>query len=107
MSADLVVRDVTIVDTRDGSFSPGMAIVIENGSIAKITPAASIGEGAGVVDGLGAFAVPGYNDAHAHPLNAPDAQDGLAVMLANGITGFRQMSGTPDLLAARREGRLM
>jgi imidazolonepropionase-like amidohydrolase len=28
-------------------------------------------------------------------------------MLANGITGFRQMSGTPALLEARREGRLM
>ena len=107
MSADLVLRDVTVVDTRDGSFSSGRAIVIENGSIAKIDAAASIGDRDGVIDGLGAFAVPGYNDAHAHPLNAPDAQDGLTLMLANGITGFRQMSGTPELLAARRDGRLM
>jgi hypothetical protein len=107
MSENLVLRDVTIVDTRDGSFAPGMAIVIENGSIVKIESAANIGDGAGVIDANGAFAVPGYNDAHAHPLNAPDAQDGLTLMLANGITGFRQMSGTPELLAARREGRLM
>jgi imidazolonepropionase-like amidohydrolase len=28
-------------------------------------------------------------------------------MLANGITGFRQMSGTPETLAARRAGTLM
>jgi imidazolonepropionase-like amidohydrolase len=108
MSAHLVLRGVTIVDTRDGSLAPDMAIVIENGSITRVAPANSIGaDAARVLDGRGAFAVPGYNDAHAHPLNAPDAQDGLAVMLANGITGFRQMSGTPELLEARREGRLM
>ena len=107
MSADLILRGVTIVDTRDGSLAPDMAIVIENGSIAKVASAASIGDASGVIDARGTFAVPGYNDAHAHPLNAPDAQDGLAVMLANGITGFRQMSGTPELLSARSEGRLM
>jgi Amidohydrolase family len=107
MSTDLILRGVTIVDTRDGSLAPDMAIVIENGTIANIAAASGIGDGAAVVDVRGSFAVPGYNDAHAHPLNAPDATDGLTLMLANGITGFRQMSGTPELLAARREGRLM
>jgi len=108
MNADLVLHGVTIVDTRDGSLAPDMAIVIENGTIANIAAASSIGaNGAAVIDARGTFAVPGYNDAHAHPLNEPDPQDGLTLMLANGLTGFRQMSGTPALLEARREGRLM
>ena len=42
---------------------------------------------------------------HSHALNDNDP-DELALMLANGITGFRQMSGSPALLDLRRSGKL-
>jgi hypothetical protein len=44
---------------------------------------------------------------HAHPLNPGSPEGGLQLMLANGITGFRQMSGSPELLARRRAGNFM
>jgi hypothetical protein len=103
VTAPLVLNGVTIVDTRDGSLTPGMSIAIEGGKIARI--AAPAGDGG--VDARGTFAVPGYNDFHCHPLNAADPEGSLALMLANGITGFRQMNGTPELLEARRLGKLM
>ena len=44
---------------------------------------------------------------HAHPLNGktPDTR-ALALMLAHGVTGFRQMAGSPQLLQDRRNGSL-
>ena len=108
MSATLVLDGVTIVDTahRQQPRQRNTAVVvIEGGTIAKIAPAGTFG--AGAADARGTFVVPGYVDAHAHPMNPPDPQDGLALMLAHGITGFRQMSGTPEMLAKRAGGTLM
>ncbi|MGA2391867.1 MAG: amidohydrolase family protein [Candidatus Lustribacter sp.] len=104
MSADLVLDGVTIVDTDDGSLTPDLTVVITGGTIARI---AHGNAAKGAVDARGTFVVPGYNDFHAHPLNQPDPQDGMALMLSLGITGFRQLSGTPELLAARHAGTLL
>jgi hypothetical protein len=54
----------------------------------------------------GKFVVPGYNDMHSHALNLADPSGSSALMLAEGITGFRQMSGSPALLKKRREDAL-
>jgi hypothetical protein len=44
---------------------------------------------------------------HAHALNDPGQVAGAyALMLANGVTGFRQMSGSQKLLRDPRAGRL-
>jgi hypothetical protein len=43
---------------------------------------------------------------HSHALIAECPGLLLATMLAEGVTGFRQMSGTPKLQKARDEGRL-
>lgn len=102
-----LLDNVNVVDTRTGRVTRGRAILIEGGRIVRVGPARSMNT-AGIrrVDGGGAFVVPGYNDMHAHPLNDPDPRLNLQLMLANGITGYRQMSGVPPLLAARRAGRL-
>lgn len=107
-SPTLVLDGVTVVDVKDGRLSPGMSVVMADGKILRIAPTASLrlhGD-AQRVDAGGKFVVPGYLDMHAHPLNAPDPRPTLKLMLANGITGYRQMSGSPELLRARREGKL-
>ena len=107
-SGKLLLAGVTIVDTRDGTLSPGMAVLTDRGFIVSIT-AAGVQEtvtGAQVIDAQGKFLVPGFNDYHAHPLGPDDPSGALALMLANGITGFRQMSGSPEMLKERRERRL-
>jgi imidazolonepropionase-like amidohydrolase len=105
----LVLSGVTIVDTHNGKLTPDMAIVIASGKIVKIVRAGSLAanSAAKVVDARGKFVVPGYLDMHSHALTSNDPDDALTLMVANGITGYRQMSGAPELLAARRAGKLL
>lgn len=105
-AADLVIRNVTIVNVRDGSLAPDMAVVITGDRIESLAPAASVTQDPDVrqVDGQGRFLVPGYNDMHTHHLNSPSPQTSLPLLLAHGVTGFRQMAGTTELLANRAAG---
>jgi imidazolonepropionase-like amidohydrolase len=103
---DLVIADVTVVDVRTGTLEPGMTIVVDDGRIVEVAPAgaAAVGGAAKRVAGTGRYVVPGFNDLHAHPLQG-DAERNLTMMLAHGITGFRQMAGTDVLLDERKRGR--
>ena len=107
-SGKLLLNGVSIVDTRDGSIQDDMSVLMGQGKIVSIAPRGTIAADAAVqsVDARGKFIVPGYNDMHAHPLGSDDPSATLALMLANGITGFRQMSGSPELLRERREHTL-
>jgi hypothetical protein len=99
------IADVTVVDPRDGSHTAHQDIHVTGGSITAVTATVDDSE-LDTVDGRARYVVPGYLDMHAHPLNLPDPRDALALMLAFGVTGYRQMSGTPELLKRRRAGRL-
>jgi imidazolonepropionase-like amidohydrolase len=106
-TGEFVLRDVTVVDVTDGSRTGGQDIRIADGTITRIGATGQHPADVTVVEGNGAFVVPGYVDSHAHPLNDPGQVAGAyALMLANGIVGFRQMSGSPELLKDRRDGRL-
>ena len=97
-----VLTDVTVVNTRDGSLTPGMAVVVDNGRIVKIASAGSVhtAGAAQAIDASGKYVVPGYLDMHAHVVNRADLPvTPWPLLIANGITGFRQMSGSPELLA--------
>jgi hypothetical protein len=82
--------------------------VIGHGRIRAITPAGRPPRpGEQIVDLHGAYVAPGLMDMHAHPLDSVDPAGSLQLMLAEGVTGVRQMSGSPELLKRRREGRLL
>ncbi|WP_293882124.1 amidohydrolase family protein [Sphingomonas sp.] len=106
LAQSLVIDRVTIVDVSTGKLTGNRAIVIADGKIARIAATGTVKGGGRHVDGKGAFVVPGYNDMHAHNLNTESPETSLPVMLASGITGFRQMAGAPPLLAARAKGTL-
>ncbi|MEV7630314.1 amidohydrolase family protein [Actinoplanes sp. NPDC089786] len=89
------LADVAVVDPRDGSITPHQDIHFSAGRIASIGSTASPG------GGRTRFVVPGFVDMHAHPLNLADPTPALRLMLSFGITGYRQMSGTPALLRNR------
>jgi hypothetical protein len=99
---------VTVVDPHDGKLTPGMSILMDKGRIVGVTPtdATPNDPSSPTVNATGKFVVPGYNDMHAHMLGSDDHSGTLALMLASGITGFRQMSGSPELLKERREQTL-
>lgn len=104
----LQLRGVTIVDTHTGKLMPHVDILMDEGRIVGITPTPAIWRHSSVrtIDATGKFAVPGYNDMHVHVLDQENSSALLALMLADGITGFRQMSGSPELLDERRNGTL-
>lgn len=104
----LVIDRVTVVDVRTGRLLRDRAVVIQDDRIVRVARAGVRVTGtARRVDGAGRFVTPGFNDMHAHNLNADSPETSLPLMLASGITGFRQMVGAPPLLAARAAGRPM
>ena len=104
----IIVDHVAVIDTATGRSIAGRAVVVADGRIVAIVPSGSVtGSGsARYVEGRGRFVVPGYLDMHAHPLDSVGERDDLDLMLANGITGFRQMSGAAATLARRKAGPL-
>ncbi|HEY1503880.1 MAG TPA: amidohydrolase family protein [Stellaceae bacterium] len=105
----LVLNGVTIVDTQSGKLTRNQSVAIDGGKITQIGRAGSIKGGANTktVDARGKYLVPGYLDMHVHSLNEPDSTASFELMLADGVTGVRQMSGSPELLQMRRDGQLI
>ena len=73
--ADLVIRGVTVVSTRDGSLQAHQDVAISGDRIVSVGPASPDGvpRDASVVDADGKYLVPGFNDMHAHMLSRPAA----------------------------------
>ncbi len=110
-SPQLILTHVSVIDSTANAVRPDQSVVIINGRIAAVGPSARIkpARDARIVDGQGKFLVPGLWDMHVHiaGLNADPAwskQVLLPLLLANGITGVRDMGGDLDtLLAWKRE----
>lgn len=66
LAADLLIRDVTLVDGTGAPPLPGVSVRVRDGRIASITAGADAARGAEVVDGRGRFLVPGLIDTHVH-----------------------------------------
>lgn len=103
-----VIADVTVVDVAAGRLLAHRDVRIAGDRIAAVTEHdRSLPASDQVIDGAGRFLVPAFVDAHAHPLNHPDEVDGpYALMLAAGVCGYRQMSGSDDVLHRRAAGTL-
>ncbi|WP_306359838.1 amidohydrolase family protein [Nocardia sp. CC227C] len=107
-ASPILIDDVTVVDPQDGVRSARMSILVGDGRIRSVAPAGTIPveNGVRVVVGTGRFAVPGFNDMHTHALQAERPALALATMLAEGVTGIRQMEGSAQMLRYRAEQRL-
>jgi len=100
LPADLVVRDVSVLDVESGDWASDRSIFIAGGDIIAMpssdTPAP---EGAEVVDGRGSWVIPGLWDAHVHSVS--NRAWHFPLMLAHGVTGVRNMhTSEPDPWAA-------
>ena len=101
ISGGILISNVTVVDTRDGTLRSAQAIHIDGGRIRRIAPNAVLRVGSGVrtVDGSGKFAVPGFLDMHTHAMVAADRSPSYwPLLIANGVTGVREMAGSPELI---------
>ena len=107
-AGSMLLRGAHIVDTRDGSLSRDFDVFINDGVIAKVGPTGTLNvESSTEIDARSKFLVPGYLDMHTHIFNAGD-DAGMAadLMLAHGITGFREMASTASVRRKRDDGKL-
>lgn len=105
-SYKLLLNNLTIVDVRTGNLIPNVSILSSGGKIIDIAPAGSIqvDEDTQIVDANGKYAVPGYLNMHMHVIGEEHTSETMDLLLANGVTGFRQMSGSAELLKEWRSG---
>jgi len=105
---DLILSGVTVVDTASGKLTPNMTIVINDGVITSVSPEPAPDSSKLRIklriDATGKFLVPGYLDMHAHTLQSKSLKGDLSLMLANGITGFRQMAGSAAMIRQVKAG---
>ena len=96
-----------MVDVQDGAVACDVDVTVRGERIVAVIFHRAAWPGSRQLRDLkGAYVVPGFLDMHADHLNSADPTGSLELMLANGITGVRQTSDSPDLLRRRREGRL-
>jgi imidazolonepropionase-like amidohydrolase len=94
MDRERILRNQTVI-VRDG-------VIAEIGDAKKV----KVPRGAQAIDGKGKFLIPGLTDMHVHLFSDdefPDAlaEDELKIMVANGVTTIRLMTGTPEQLVLR------
>jgi hypothetical protein len=110
----LALVHVTIIDATGAPAKPDMTVVISGGRITALEHSANltVPVGARVVDGAGKFLIPGLWDMHIHlddselwPLHVSREEKEMIfpLLIANGITGVRDMGGSLEQLQQWRQ----
>jgi imidazolonepropionase-like amidohydrolase len=88
-AASIAVQDVTVIDIASGTPRPHMTVVVDEGKISRVGPAASIQipASARIVAGKGKFLIPGLWDMHVHLFY----KQYLPLFIAFGVTGVQDM----------------
>lgn len=105
----LAIMHVTVIDGTGAAPQPDVTVVIAGYRIVQIgkTALVSMPSRARIVDGRGKFLIPGLWDMHAHPDDpelwpvhppALEKESLLSLLIANGVTGIRDMGGDLKLL---------
>ena len=85
---------VTVIDGTDSIPRHDQTVVVQGDRIASVSArgATRVPRGARVIDGRGKFLVPGFWDMHVHTA-ITGGREMLALYIANGVTGVRDMAG--------------
>jgi imidazolonepropionase-like amidohydrolase len=86
----IAIAHVTVVNTQTGALQRDSTVVIDGQRIVRVGDGAPP-KGSRVVDGRGKFLIPGLWDMHVH-LSWTSAS-ALPVLVANGVTGVRDLGG--------------
>jgi imidazolonepropionase-like amidohydrolase len=97
---------VTVIDGASPVPRPDQTVIVRGSRIAAVGAAAlvAVPASARVVNGRQKFLVPGLWDMHVHT-TVPGGQEALALYVANGVTGVRDMAGDWEQITGWR-GRI-
>ncbi len=89
----LVLTHLAIVDVTSGRANPDMTIVVEGARITAVGKSGSVKvpPGAQIMDASGKYLIPGLWDMHAHALTDNRHEYAFPLLIANGVTGIREM----------------
>ena len=93
IEGDLIITNVNIIDVKTGDINPNMDVVIEEDIITSIIPHKNNTEYKSeyIIEGSDKYLIPGLWDMHTHTWWG--YKDFFPLLLANGITGIREMFG--------------
>jgi len=99
----LIITHVTVVDTTGARLIRDTTVVIVGDRIKEIGTTDNVKAPKDVkrFDGSGKFLIPGLWDMHAHI----SYMEFLALFIANGVTGIREMGGNPEEFVQLKEWR--
>ena len=105
-SKQLVFTHVTVIDTKGAPSQPDMTVIITGDRVVNLgkTGKIRVPKGAQVIDATGKFLIPGLWDMHAHLSFYADMKQprppltAFPALIANGVTGVRDMGGNLEQL---------
>jgi predicted amidohydrolase YtcJ len=101
-ASQVSITHVSVVDVERGTVQTDRTVVIEDDRIRAITTGAPAGaSGTRTIDARGAYMIPGLWYMHVHLGMA--GRSALALLVANGVTGVRDMGGKFDLVRSWRD----
>jgi len=98
-ASQVAITHVNVVDVESGTVRADRTVVIEADRIRAITTTPPAG--ARTIDARGAYMIPGLWDMHVHL--GMGGRSALALLVANGVTGVRDMGGKFDLVRSWRD----
>jgi imidazolonepropionase-like amidohydrolase len=95
-TADLAIRDVTVVDVTDGALHASQTVLVRGNRILAVGPSdeLEVPDDAAIVEGAGGYLIPGLWDTHVHSASSADWH--FPLFVAYGITSVRNMHSTVD-----------
>lgn len=94
-----VFEHATVIDATGAAPKKDYTVVVRDGKIASVAQRAETESGARVIDATGKYLIPGLWDMHVH-ITAPEIV--FPLLLANGITGVREMYSGFSLATIRQ-----
>ncbi len=104
--ADLLIANVTVIDPESRRVLPNRSVYVRGERIVAVLPGrmARNRRAATVIDGAGRFLIPGLMDMHVHLFLPEPTAPTLNLLLANGVTGIRDMSSDCWAAAGATDG---
>jgi hypothetical protein len=88
----LVIKNVAVIDVKTGKVNKHLTVVVTGNKIISVGSKAVVPPNAFAIDGTGKYLIPGLWDMHAHALTDKRYVYTFPLLIANGITGVREMA---------------